>query len=148
MSNARSTTRVLRIALWCALLGFIGALASQCVETRGSAAYQCGFEAPEGAAQSEIALVSSRVSAWPIGRSCTWVMEAGGTTTVHSEWTATTVAVIATGTCLLVAGAFAYLACRRRAPRLWWWVALGLIAPTATWLILTTTASIFVYTLP
>jgi ABC-type spermidine/putrescine transport system permease subunit I len=74
-------------------------------------------------------------------------MEAGGTATVQSNWTATVVAVIATGTCLILAGTFAYLA-RRRARRLWWWFALALIAPTTTWLILTTTASIFTYTLP
>ena len=144
-TRARFGIRALVVALLSSLVALGGALAYQYLETRGTAAYQCLMAVPPGVAQTEQALVHSRVSAWPIGRACTWLMADGNLTTVQSGWTVTAVATAATAICVIVAGIFAFRANHRRHQRRWWWFTLALVGPAITWLILAARASTFVY---
>lgn len=137
--------RLLSAVLGAAILILLSALATQYVETRVSAQERCHFNPPEGVAPTEHALLRAQASAWPIGRQCTWLLENGNTVTVQTSWTITSLAVLATIACAVVALWSIGLLRRIKSRSLWAILSAAISAPLITWAILCTAALTFIY---
>lgn len=61
------------------------------VQTREGVDFRCSTDssAPTGALVTEDQPVTGRIALWPLGRTCEWKMETGGTVVTDSGWSLT-----------------------------------------------------------